>query len=402
MQINSNKITVLCGSENGFDGMADIKPLAPFSDIACRALGEIGSAILKSREAKSFPDVITFGFFCRKANIDSMKNSYSDKLTGRIGRGVTFHIAPSNVPINFAYSLAAALLSGNASIVRASAKPFRQVDLVCECINEVLSREEFSPLKSYVNVVRYSRDKEINDYFSALCDVRIIWGGDNTIAEIRTSPLPPRSTEITFADRYSIAVIGARRYLDDSDKKKTARDFYNDTYLYDQNACSSPRLIYWLGSADEVSQAKKIFWENLHELLKSSYAVEPVIAVDKFTAACRMSIDHGAQSAKSADNLISRIEVDALFRDIYDYRCPGGSFIEYSDTTLDALADIVTRKYQTLSYTGIDKEDIYRFVSEKALCGIDRIVPIGKTADFSLTWDGYDLVLQMSRVVFCA
>lgn len=31
--------------------------------------------------------------------------------------------------------------------------------------------------------------------------------------------------------------------------------------------------------------------------------------------------------------------------------------------------------------------------------GIDRVVPIGKTMDFDLIWDGYDLVEQMSRIV---
>lgn len=40
------------------------------------------------------------------------------------GRGVAFHIAPSNVAVNFAFSLAAGLLTGNANIVRLSSKPF--------------------------------------------------------------------------------------------------------------------------------------------------------------------------------------------------------------------------------------------------------------------------------------
>jgi hypothetical protein len=29
--------------------------------------------------------------------------------------------------------------------------------------------------------------------------------------------------------------------------------------------------------------------------------------------------------------------------------------------------------------------------------GIDRIVPIGKTTDFNLIWDGYDLINVLSR-----
>ena len=52
--------------------------------------------------------------------------------------------------------------------------------------------------------------KDINDYLSSMCDLRVIWGGDETIRNLRMSPLPARATEIVFADRYSLAVIDAR------------------------------------------------------------------------------------------------------------------------------------------------------------------------------------------------
>ena len=31
--------------------------------------------------------------------------------------------------------------------------------------------------------------------------------------------------------------------------------------------------------------------------------------------------------------------------------------------------------------------------------GVDRVVPMGHTMDFDLTWDGYNLVNQLTRVV---
>ena len=31
--------------------------------------------------------------------------------------------------------------------------------------------------------------------------------------------------------------------------------------------------------------------------------------------------------------------------------------------------------------------------------GVDRIVPMGKTMDFDLIWDGYDLVSRLTRTV---
>ena len=31
--------------------------------------------------------------------------------------------------------------------------------------------------------------------------------------------------------------------------------------------------------------------------------------------------------------------------------------------------------------------------------GIDRVVPVGKTMDFDLIWDGYNLVERLTRVI---
>ena len=52
-----------------------------------------------------------------------------------------------------------------------------------------------------------------------------------------------------------------------------------------------------------------------------------------------------------------------------------------------------------MSYLGFNKIILQEFIETSNLKGIDRIVPIGQTLDFSLYWDGYDLISQMSRVV---
>ena len=59
--------------------------------------------------------------------------------------------------------------------------------------------------------------------------------------------------------------------------------------------------------------------------------------------------------------------------------------------------EIITKKYQTLSYLGGNGQEIAEWVLQSGVKGIDRIVPMGNTADFTLTWDGYDLINTMSR-----
>ena len=117
--------------------------------------------------------------------------------------------------------------------------------------------------------------------FSSICDVRIIWGGDETISQIRENALPPRAFDVTFSDRYSICVINADKYIDEKEPGKIANGFYNDTYLFDQNACTSPHLVIWIGANANVETAQLIFWDNLYNIVKDKYDVQSVRALIK-------------------------------------------------------------------------------------------------------------------------
>ena len=119
------------------------------------------------------------------------------------------------------------------------------------------------------------------------------------------------------------------------------------------------------------------------------------------SAAYRAAIGlEGSRIVPGGDNTVVRIALSALHPDLDEHRCAGGFFLEYAAETLDDLVPVVKRKYQTLSYLGLEKDALVRFVRENRLCGIDRIAPVGHTMDFALTWDGIDLIRTLSRVVF--
>lgn len=80
-------------------------------------LAELSRRLLADHTNRRFPDVVAFAFWCRKAALESLAQKYRDRGL-RVGLGPVFHLAPSNVPINFAYSLAFGLLAGNSNIVR--------------------------------------------------------------------------------------------------------------------------------------------------------------------------------------------------------------------------------------------------------------------------------------------
>ena len=193
VQIHMKNIDYLIGSENII-----VQPLQVFSDEACGFLQELSSVILKSPIARQYPDLSAVAFWCRKANIDKKKNII-DNCQNRLGRGLCFHIAPSNIPINFAFSFFFSLLAGNANIVRIPSREFEQVNVLVRIMKDVL--ENYPEIRERTAFVKYGRDNEITESFSEKADARMIWGGDTTIESIKKLKTKPRCVVITFADR---------------------------------------------------------------------------------------------------------------------------------------------------------------------------------------------------------
>ena len=370
--------------------------LEPFAEEVIGFLSLLSKSILKDPISRSFSDVVTFAFFCRKANLQKQKVKWNLQEM-RLGRGIIFHIAPSNVPINFAYSFVAGLLSGNSNVVRVSSKVFPQVDLVVKHITSVA--EKFPEICKRVVLVRYELVSRATELFSSFCDARVIWGEDATIAEIRRNPIPAHAFDVTFSDRYSFAAINADSILECADLPKLAEYFYNDTYLFDQNACTSPHLIVWLGKNEIVATAKKLFWHEVAEVVRKKYTHQTVLALGKLATFYRQSVTCDMKKEPVDDNRLWRTELKNLPKNIDEFRCIGGYFSEYNAKNLDEVFSIITSKYQTLAVYGIPAETLENFVLRNRPCGIDRIVPFNETTDFSLVWDGYDLIRTLSRVV---
>lgn len=506
-------------SINHIESMANLKTLNIFNNEVCEFLSALSKMILSDKECKAYPDIISFGFFIRASNLSRLKSQYESNLDSRLGRGLSFHIAPSNVPINFAFSLIASLLAGNANVVRVSSKDFAQTRIICRLLSQIHSR-----LKKYICIVQYPHEREINDFLSLLADNRIIWGGDSTISILRLSSLKPRAIELSFANRYSLCVIDSKSVLNLDSKalQKLAQDFYNDTYLYDQNACSSPRLIFWLGEAE---LARKRFWEAIYDYAKGRYELQDIIAIDKLVNECRVAINLDSVRIENFGNLINTIFVESLescveyvldsgvessekscvetaldsaldssdksalesfgvdsklndggmlessldsavknslksslesrvkstlestlesvlesaldsslesavetsFKTsvatlescvesdvetsvatlesrvpklssfMESFVVPGGSFIESSGNSLQPLFNMLDSSFQTLSYFGLDSKVLRDEIIKQGIKGIDRILPVGLTSQFSLIWDGYDLITSLTR-----
>ena len=67
---------------------------------------------------------------------------------------------------------------------------------------------------------------------------------------------------------------------------------------------------------------------------------------------------------------------------------------------LKSINQMIDKKCQTLSYWGKTKAQMLNFVQNGSINKLDRVVPLGTALDFDTYWDGYDLLSQLSRIVF--
>ena len=398
MRQELEKIHFLTGNAEYIEEACHTPALPTWSEKAMEFLAAFSKNLMDDKSSRGYEDIMSYAFWIRKASLSGIKEHYYQDVDGKMGRGVAFHIAPSNVPINFAVSFTSSLLAGNINIVRLSNKEFAQVDIIIRALKKTFA-DGMEDMEKYLILIRYEHSDEVTAYLSSICDVRIIWGGNQTIERIRKAMIPPRAIDMAFSDRHSIALMDAKAVLG-GDIANLAEGFYTDTYYTDQNACSSPRMVVWFGEEKDVQKAQEVFWNKVYEIVKARYDMQPIQAIDKLEALCLLAASGAEAKVEGNNNRVRRVTVERLNDTIMDHKLGGGYFFEYASGSLDDLIPILGKSCQTVSYFGLDPKEIQRFVLDQGIRGVDRIVPIGKTMDLTFKWDGYDMIQNMSRWVY--
>lgn len=373
----------------------------PFSPLILNFLNDLSVTLDNNFNNKNYPDLKALSFFCRKNNILSLKNKHHDKESTRFGLGLLFHITPSNIPTNFAYSLIFGLITGNSNVVKVPLKRFKEIDIICKAFNKILQKRKFSKIKDMITILRYGSGNELlTKKYSLECDARLIWGGDQTISDIKRFNTKPKNIDVPFSDRYSISLINSEKLLklSNNDLINLVRNFYNDTYVVDQNACSSPHIILWDGNSK--NQSKKKFWIKLNDLIKKRYISPMISAVDSYSRLVKEIIKNkNIKSYKSFSKSLYVITLKKIHPNLFLEKTKWGFFFECDIKNLDNLNYVTNKKLQTLTYFGYDKKFLKKYFSKKNFNGIDRIVPFGQALNINLIWDGYDLTKILSREI---
>ena len=387
--------------------MSRTTTLAPFSCILIDFVDAISKSILLDPGMRSFAELMALGHWIRRSHVHELQQTFRvAQSSHRLPRGLVLHFAPSNVDSIFVYSWLISLLVGNTNVVRLSTRRGEQLRLLESKLNDLLARSEFAEIAQRTLIVSYEHDLNVTQLLSSLCHVRVIWGGDATIATIRSVPLSPLASEIAFADRFSFAVFNSRAVASLSEDKleRLAEGFYADAFWFDQLACSSPRLIVWVGDRGSVDKARNKFWRALESrVLEARGSYPPVVGITRMAAAY----------SYAAAGIIDRIETAPtslpcrchLSSDAVDFReqhCGGGLFLEREVEALEDILTFVNAKDQTMSQFGFARSELEGFASRLPARAVDRIVSVGNALQFATVWDGVDLFQAFTREVSIA
>lgn len=377
------------------------KPLKPFEAVLVDFCDALSKALFAAPDVKQVPDIVALAFWLRKAHIDELKLAF-ERLNQphqlSVPRGLVFHLAPANVETQFVYSWILSLLVGNANIVRLPSRESPGLNLLFHTLNTLLQQPEFRLIQKTTCLLSYGHEHAVTEAISAQADMRVLWGGDETIRTIRKIPLKALAHEIGFGDRYAMAVIDVAAYqaASDAERQNLVHAFYSDVFWYDQMACSSPRTLFWVGHAPAASQD---FFKRLQKHLESKrYRLPLALALQKETYLYSQAIELNIAATHRLSNELTIVELDA-FDPNCRMHCGAGLLYSVPLRDLHEMIQYVSVKDQTLTHYGFSSQALNGLALALNGRGLERIVPIGQALNFDYVWDGYNLLREFTKVV---
>jgi hypothetical protein len=378
--------------------------LAPFDARAVDACDAIARALFRDPAVRRYPELVALASWLRRGSTRELA-AEAEALTAPglslAARGLAFHLPPANVETIAMYSFALSLLCGNRNLIRISSRAGAVTECLVAAVRATLADPRHADVAAGTALVSWGHEREPTELCSAECDVRVVWGGDATVAAVRAIPLAPTAKELVFADRFSLAAVRAGAWLAAApeERDELTRRLANDSYWFDQQACSSPRLLVWCGDEEEVAAASvDLFGRLAARLAERGYELPLGAVTGKLAWLAGAAIDRPLAHARAYGNALTVARLATL--DGLEREHPGvGTFLEAVTPDLNALAPHVDRRDQTLAAFGFSAAELHDFVRTAAGGGVDRVVPFGSALAFSHHWDGMNLLMELTRHV---
>ena len=316
-------------------------------------------------------------------------------------RGLVAHWIAGNVPTLGIFSLVQSILCKNLNILRI---PEKSVDTVIPILKELNSIKIEHNNKKYngsdivksLSVIYYPKDNiKANEILSKNADAKLIWGGKESVKQIKNLPAKEHCEDIIFGPKYSFGVFD-KEFLESEDITKELSRAVMDIIVFDQSACSSPQVLFF-------EKNNKYNIKQIADLIKKEFNTTakryPKNNQDYDTAA-RIINARGEYLLDENKDIVLAKALDwtvLINRDI----CLEGPiqsrtiFIKEINSIND-IVPLITKKIQTVGIAIKNLEKTKVFCSRVTYRGVARCVKFGSMNNYESPWDG---MLALSRLV---
>jgi hypothetical protein len=338
---------------------------------------------------------------CRELFPESLRGKWHDVGRTRLRAfplGVVGHWPAGNIEIQPVLSLTCALLVGNGCLVRIPSGLLETTRLIIERLQEV---DRIGLLTERIFMASFDHSRmELHEAMAQVVDGAMVWGGAESVSQVRGLPFPPWARVVVFGPRFSVAAMDADAWSDPADRTSWCRRIARDVWQFDQQACSSPQTLFLergagCDPAEFVEDLKQAFQEE--NRLHPRQEIEPALT----SAICQ------ARASWLLEDAANR----ATFPASPDWTILRGTGIDAPKPTqgrtltvlvVDDLLEVISRfdgTVQTLGLAAKDAQKEERLAQVAGCQGVDRVVRLGQMHVFGSPWDGMDLVRPMVRLV---
>ncbi len=158
----------------------------PYSDEIVGRCAELAQRL--ARSARGNAEQQALAFWMRRSELLRLRDAYhrlaADEVV-LVPRGVVFHLPPANVDTIFVYSWLLSVLAGNRNVIRLSERRGESAEAILANLNQILDEAAAAGADLHTTVISYGHDERITAAISALADMRVVWGGDDTVRAVR-------------------------------------------------------------------------------------------------------------------------------------------------------------------------------------------------------------------------
>ena len=129
----------------------------------------------------------------------------------------------------------------------------------------------------------------------------------------------------------------------------------------DQNGCSSPQSIIWVGK--DTDKIINKFWNALNKIVDKEYSHDLPVTNNKIFTLSNLVLKNKNNLNFNIKNFnITRIKSKKIPFELENINCNFGTFFEIRINKIEGLKNIITEKFQTVTTYGIKKNRIKKLI----------------------------------------